>query len=360
MSHSDNQTSTASPVTATVAAPRVSIVIPCRNEKRYIEGCIRSLLEGQEPAEGMEIIVADGMSDDGTRELLNSLARKDGRIRVVDNPGRTVPYGMNAGIRAARGEIIVRIDAHTQYAPDYLVRNVETLDRTHADVVGGPWVAQGKGYIGRAIAAAFRSPFGMGGGKSHSATYDGPLDTVYLGCWRKDRLIEVGLFDEEFTRNQDDELNLRIIRAGGTVYQSSAVKSVYVPRDSLSKLFRQYAQYGFWKVRVIQKHHLPASVRHLIPALFVLGIVLGAPLAMFSKPLAWGYAAFWGLYLLADLVGSILALGDEDRRLGPLLPVVFFIFHFAYGLGFLRGLLHFLILRRGVADANERATRLTR
>lgn len=338
---------------------RISAVIPCRNEQGYIDRCLESLLAGQQPEGGMEVLVCDGMSDDGTRETVNAMSAADPRIRLVDNPGRTVPHAMNAGIEAARGEIIVRIDAHTEYADDYVVRCVAALDRTGADVVGGPWKARGRGYVGRAIAAAFGSPFGMGGGKAHDSQYDGPVDTVYLGCWRRERLIELGQFDPELTRNQDDELNLRIHRAGGTVHQDSAIRSVYTPRNSLAKLFRQYGQYGFWKVRVIQKHRMPASIRHLVPAGFVLAVVLGAILSFLHPWLAWLYAGFWALYLLADLVASVKCAASHGWDLLPGLLLVFFIFHFAYGLGFLRGVWHFLILRRGGIEADRQA-QLTR
>src|SRR5262249_25260654 len=139
------------------------------------------------------------------------------------------------------------------------------------------WVARGDRYVSRAIAAAFRSPFSAGGANSHDPRHEGPVDSVYLGCWRRDVFSRVGLFDEELVRNQDDEWNLRLIRSGGTIWQSPRIRSWYRPRASLAALFQQYRQYGYWKVRVIQKHRRPASPRHLVPVLFLLFAAFGWP-----------------------------------------------------------------------------------
>ena len=327
--------------------PRVSVIIPCRNEVLYIANCLKGILEGEEPEGGMEVVVSDGMSDDGTREILAELSRKDPRIRVIDNPKRLAPAGLNAAILAARGEIIVRADAHAEYAPNYVALCVRTLERTKADVVGGPWRAKGKGYVGRAIAAAFRSPFGMGGGRGHDLEFEGYLDSVYLGCWYKERLVEVGMYDEELVRNEDDELNLRIHLRGGKVYQCKDIKSVYFSRNSLIQLFRQYYQWGFWKVAVILKHHRPASARHLVPGAFVLAITLGAVLSVLHGTLALAYGGFWAVYLLATAVASCLAAAREGWALLPVMPIVFFVFHFSYGLGFLHGMVYSVFFRRG-------------
>ena len=158
-----------------MTVPAVSLIIPCRNEKHYIEPCIRSLLAQALPAGSFEIIVADGLSNDGTRDILARLAAEYACIHLVDNPGRIVSMGLNTSIRAARGKIIVRIDVHTQYAPDYVSQCLTVLQETGADNVGGPWVAQGTGYIGRAVAAAFQSPFAVGGARGHNPHYTGPV-----------------------------------------------------------------------------------------------------------------------------------------------------------------------------------------
>src|SRR5437867_3445709 len=241
------------------ATPAVSIVVPCRNERDHIEEVLQSILAQEVPSGGFEVIVADGLSDDGTRAILIRMAGEDSRLSIVDNPSAIVSTAFNAAIRVARGEIIIRMDAHTNYAADYVSQCVQLLSETAADNVGGPWIAKGKGRIGQAIAAAFQSSFANGGARAHNPNYSGPVDTVYLGCWRREIFDRIGFFDEELVRNQDDEFNLRLSRAGGLIWQSPRIKSWYRPRASLRSLWRQYVQYGYWKVRVIQKHCLPAS-----------------------------------------------------------------------------------------------------
>ena len=216
-----------------MTVPAVSLIVPCCNEQDYIESCIRSLLAQDLPVGSFEIIVADGLSNDGTRNILARLAAEYTCLRLVDNPGRIVSTGLNTAIHAARSKIIVRIDVHTQYAPDYVRQCLAVLQETGTDNVGGPWVAQGTGYMGRAVAAAFQSPFAVGGARGHNPHHIGPVDTVYLGCWPREVFDRIGFFDEELVRNQDDEFNLRLSRAGGLIWQSPRIKSWYHPCASL-------------------------------------------------------------------------------------------------------------------------------
>jgi len=340
------------------ATPYVSIIMPCRNEARCIGAVLEEILQHQEePQGGFEIIVADGLSSDGTRDRVLALAQCDPRIRLVDNPHRYTPHGLNAALAAARGEIIIRMDAHTAYAPDYLIRCVETLLVRNADNVGGPWVARGKGYWSRAIAAAFQSAFAIGGARGHRVGYEGPVDTVYLGCWRKDVFSRFGRFDEELVRNQDDEHNLRITRQGGVVWQSPVIRSWYVPRQSLYALFRQYFQYGYWKVRVIQKHQLPASLRHLVPGAFVSALLACLVAGPFYVPARWVGGVLAAVYLACVLLASVVTGARSEWKLIPALPFVFPAYHLGYGLGFLQGVLDFAIIRRRPRFS---ATELTR
>ncbi len=326
--------------------PEVSVVIPCRNEAACIETCLSSVLALQPPRGGFEVVVADGMSDDGTRAIIERLAARDDRLRLVDSPKRSTPKGLNAGIRNARGKIIVRMDAHTEYAPDYLRKCVETLAETGADNVGGPWVARGKSYMQKAIALAFRSPFAVGGARSHRAEYVGSVDSVYLGCWRRDVFDRIGCFDEELVRNQDDEHNLRLLRAGGTIWQSPAIISWYTPRASLRDLFLQYWQYGYWKVRVIQKHGTPASLRHLIPGAFAATLILLAIAAPFWTPCRLGLAGLALIYLASVLGAAAQSAREGGWAYFAVLPAVFGCFHLGYGFGFLFGIWDFIVWRR--------------
>ncbi|NLC57687.1 MAG: glycosyltransferase family 2 protein [Armatimonadetes bacterium] len=327
-------------------APAVSVIIPCRNEAGWIEKCLEGVLQFQSPPGGFEVIVVDGASDDGTREIVARIAAQDRRVRLVDNPQRTTPHALNLGILAARGETIVRVDAHTEYAPDYLVQCLAVKHETGADNVGGPALTRCHSYLHRAIAAAYHSRFAVGGALFHQATYEGPVDTVPYGCYSRARLLELGLFDERLVRNQDDELNLRLARAGGTIWQSPRIRSWYSPRASLAGLFRQYWQYGYWKVPVIQKHGRPASLRHLVPGAFAGGLTVMAPLALFSPLVAGLLAVVLAAYLVLLLAGSALTAARAGWKLLPVLPAVFPCYHLGYGLGFLFGLWDFALCRR--------------
>jgi succinoglycan biosynthesis protein ExoA len=331
--------------------PLVTVIVACRNEVRALPSFLASVLSQQAPEGGMEIIIADGISDDGTREILRKEESSKLRIRVIDNPGKIVSTGLNASIRAAEGSVIVRMDAHTEYSPDYVRRCVELLRSTGADNVGGPARTKPGTYLERAIAAAYHSPFSVGGAKFHNAAYEGYVDTVTYGCWRKEAFERFGYFDEELARNQDDEHNLRIVRAGGKVWQSPEILSWYCPRGSLTALFNQYMQYGYWKVRVIQKHKLPASWRHLVPAAFLLTLLLLVAASVVC-PAAWRLlAGALSFYLLAILVASSFAAARAQWALFPVLPAVFACYHFGYGYGFLRGVVDFALFpRRSRAD----------
>jgi succinoglycan biosynthesis protein ExoA len=337
------------------AEPAVSIIVPCRNERNHIETVIKSILAQKPPLGGFEIIVADGMSDDGTREILWRLS-KDCRLQIVDNPGLIVSKGLNAAIRQAKGQAIVRMDAHTEYAPDYVFNCLEILRATGADNVGGPWVAKGTGLIAEAIAAASQSPFACGRARGHDPHYEGIVDTVYLGCWPRDVFDRIGMFDEELVRNQDDEFNLRLSRAGGKIWQSPSIRSRYIPRNSLLALFRQYLQYGYWKVRVIQKHRRPASMRHIVPGIFTFLLFVLPFLSFLWLPLLAFWSLLVALYCVFSVIAAFMTAAGHGWKLFPPLPFIFACYHFAYGIGFLRGVWDFMFRSRAPA----RYTELTR
>jgi len=194
-------------------------------------------------------------------------------------------------------------------------------------------------------------------GRAHDANYSGPVDTVYLGCWPREIFDRIGFFDEELVRNQDDEFNFRLARSGGTIWQSTRIKSWYHPRESLRSLFQQQMQYGYWKVRVIQKHKLPASMRHLVPACFVFSFVALATVSPWISIAAWSWLVIVATYLTCNFVASLLSAGRAGWKIFPLLPVVFISYHFAYGCGFLRGLCDFIICRHGPSRTYTELTR---
>lgn len=350
------------------AGVTVSIVVACRNESGHVEEFLASVLQ-QDLRETWEVIVADGMSTDGTRDILNRYAASNARLRIIDNPGRIVSTGLNAAIREARGKVIIRMDMHTTYAPDYATQCVKHLRATGADNVGGPARTISSSYAHRAIAAAYHSPFSCGGARFHNPDYEGEVDTVAYGCWDKVTLERLGMFDEQLVRNQDDELNLRISRAGGRIWQSPEIRSWYHPRARLSSLFRQYFQYGFWKVLVIRKHKLPASWRHLIPGTFVLAnLVLGLACltslfgyASLGRTAGLAWIAMLSAYFTVSVAASIQAARRHGWALLPSLPWVFATYHVSYGLGFLAGVLYWSLSgQRGTRNREGVFTEITR
>ena len=338
-------------------APKVSAVIPCRNERNHIRACVLSLLGQQDVPGGFEVIVADGMSDDGTREILATLARQNQRLRVIDNPARTTANAMNLGVEHARGEFVAIMGAHNQYASDYLRACLEVSRATGADNVGGSMVCRGETWMQQAIAVAHHSPFSAGGARWHNIAYEGPADTVFGGFYRREVFSSIGPFDESLLRNQDDELNLRLTRSGGKIWHSPTIRSSYCPRASLTALFRQYLQYGYWKVAVVKKHGRPASLRHLVPGLFVLALITLPVLALFFAGSLLVWLGLLGIYAAANLAASILTAARGGWQYLPILPVVFACYHFGYGIGFLRGVIGFVILRRAPSAALTRLTR---
>ncbi len=309
-----------------------------RNERDWVRRSIESVFEQDYPAELLDVIVVDGMSDDGSYEILQEMAAENPRLSVLRNPARIVPSSLNRAIRAARGEIIARVDMHTLLADDYISVGVEALLRTRVDNVGGPMVKLGGGPVGDAIAAAMSSRFGIGS-YFQFGTEEREADTVYMGMWPKAVFERVGLFDEELVRNQDDEFNYRLRKLGGRVLVTPRMKSQYQNRQSWSKLIKQFYQYGVWKARVLQKHPGQMSLRHFVPPLFDLGVILGllsAPLGPIGPALSVGAIS---AYLLAIAAVAMLSPDTGGSRFRLVLAFVFI--HHAWAIGFLVGMLRF-------------------
>jgi succinoglycan biosynthesis protein ExoA len=328
---------------------RISVIVSCRNEIRHIRtflGCLfRQDLRGLE----MEVLVADGMSEDGTRGVLAEFDKKYSVLRVIDNPEKIAATGLNYAIAEACGEIILRMDAHSIYAPDYVRTCVEVLHETNADNVGGPALTRAEGYIPQAIAHAFHVPFAVGGAKFRDPHYEGPVSTVPYGCWRKSTLDCIGQFDAEMVRGQDDELNFRIVASGGKVWQSPKIVSWYQPRATLGALFHQFFQNGLWKVAAVSKHRRPASLRNLVPISCLLTgislpILAAAASAMglvaLHNALVGALFVLAGLYFSISFVCAFFVAKREGWRFLAVLPVVFAAYQLPYALGFLLGLFH--------------------
>lgn len=338
--------------------PAVSVVLVCRNERDFVEHCLENLRRQVSVPDFYEIIVADGCSDDGTADIVKGIAQGDNRIRLVENPQKIVPTGLNAGIIAARGNIIVRADAHAEYAPDYVAQCVEALLASGADNVGGPARTRAKSYFQAANSAAYHSPFSVGGARFHDTAFEGFVDTVPFGCWWKSRLLEIGLFDEALVRNQDDDLNYRIRRAGGRIWQTPKIALWYYPRKSPGSLFRQYLQYGYWKVRLLRKYRTPTTFRQLAPVSALAALVSLLVASIFSHAAFIALVVLVGSYIVISMFASLRAASSVGRwDLLFVLPFVFSVYHLSYGLGFAAGLFEAVT---GRASHREAASRLTR
>lgn len=327
--------------TPRLAHPFVSVIMPVRNEAAFIERSIGAVASQDYPHDRMEILIADGMSEDGTREIISSLQQQHTNVKVIDNPGQIVATGLNAAMRQAKGEVIVRVDGHCEIASDYLSRCVEHLLYDDVDAVGGPVETVGESLTARAIATAMSSRFGVGGSAFRVANSTTQFtDTVAFPAYRRS-VIDRGAFDEELVRNQDDEYNYRLRKLGVRILLASDIRSRYYSRATLAKLGSQYFQYGFWKVRVMQKHPRQMKLRQFVPLLFVVTL-LAALLMMPIFPAArYLTGLILSLYAVAVITASIISARKSKWQLLLLLPIAFAILHLAYGLGFLLGLLKF-------------------
>lgn len=328
--------------------PLVSIIIPMRNETGYIDKCLTSILQNDYSQDKVEILVVDGMSDDGSRELVQERQKKHPNLRLLDNPKRVTPAAMNIGIKNAQGDVIIIVNGHSYLAEDFIIQSVKHLqEHPDADCVGGTLQSVHETFVGEVIALAADSPFGAGGTRYRTKKGEGyTSDTVPYAAYRNEVFHRIGLIDEELFRDQDEEFNYRLIKKGGKIYYTPEIKSYLHTRSSFKKLWRQHLQYGYWKIRVLQKTQLPVSWRHLVPAAFILSLVGSGISAIWSS---------WGLYALSTIAGSYLAASllfssiisvKKGWRYLPLLPLAFGTIHFGYGVGFLKGVWDFVILRK--------------
>ena len=319
---------------------KISVIAPMRNEAEHIEGFVHDLANQDFRGE-LEVFVADGSSTDGSVELLENAAEQAGlALTVIANPDEWVSHGLNECIRRASGDLIVRLDCHSRYPQDYLRRCAVAAEETGAENVGGLFVAHGRTATERAVACAMHSPFGgVGWRLDGSTTSRIDVDTVPYGAFRPRAFQVAGLFDERLRRNQDDEFNLRLRSHGGRVVLDPSVRVFYTPRGSLWKLFRQYYEYGLWKVPVMIKHRKVVSLRSLAPAAFVVSVVVLGVLDGWWEPARVAVALEVGLYIVAALAFAAIAISirREPWRFLPRVVAAFATFHVAYGLGMVRG-----------------------
>jgi len=307
----------------------LSVICPTFNEANHIAKVLDFFVNAK-PVE-KELIITDGGSSDATRQIISEWSQKHSNIRLIDNPQKYVPFGLNLAIKASTGNPVIRIDAHSDYAPDYFEKILETFESTGADIVGGPYLTAGKTTFQLAVAAAISNPFGIGNSKAHDANYKGFTDSVPYGAWKRELFEQVGYFDERLIRNQDDEFNYRAKSLGKKIYLNPEIKFWYYPRTTISRLFRQYFEYGIYKPLVLKKVKSEIKFRHIIPSIFVIYLI-ALPVAIFSNifliPLFF--------YFFIDLLVSLTSKGNFKIKIWSVL--VYPAIHISYGTGAIIGM----------------------
>lgn len=332
----------------------LSVICPIYNEEKYIGACIESILAQDYPKDDLEVIFADGMSTDRTREILAGYTARYPWIRLIDNPDRIVPPALNAAIRASKGDIIMRLDAHAEYPTNYFTVLTHALKELKADNVGAVCLTlpTNDTSTARAIAAVLSSRFGMGNSAFRvGAKMVTQVDTVPFGCWPREVFDRIGLFDLDLVRNQDDEFNGRLTKAGGKIYLIPEIEVKYFARDKVSKVARMFYQYGLFKPLVNKKLGSPATLRQFVPLMLVAGLVVGAAISIVWHPFVWVYIAGISLYLLMALLFSLRS--SRDWRQVLIQMATYVTVHISYGCGYLVGLWKLLTHKSFNANNNR-------
>ncbi|UTW62644.1 glycosyltransferase family 2 protein [bacterium SCSIO 12741] len=333
-----------------------SIVIPCYNEERYIGKCLDSLIQLDWPKDQLEVWVADGGSKDGTRKILDEFAAQHDFIHWVDNPQQFTPYALNLGIKKSSADRIMILGAHATLDSQFLKESEIAFQKDdRIGCVGGLLENVYENEVSRAVGIGVSSPFGVGNAHFRTGKKEGKVDTVAFGVYKKEVFDKVGYFHEELTRNQDDEFNFRVTQAGFLIWLSSSMKAQYFVRASYSRLWRQYYQYGYWKVYVNKLHQTVTTVRQLVPALFVLYLF-----SWILAPLLPGVLI--GAQILALILYLLLGITTSFARSASILQGfrvwwVVLLLHLSYGLGYLRGIWDFLLMGKKPVKSMEKTSR---
>ena len=319
-----------------------TVVIPMRNEEQFIAACLESLL-ANDVGGTIEFLVYDGESSDRSREIVGQLATVDSRIVLLPNPRRIQAAAFNDAIARARGQYLLRADAHSLYPANYIAECIRLLNETGAANVGGVVRAAGRDAFSSAVAAAVSSKFAVGDAQYRVATQPGWVDTIFPGAWRIETLRELGGMREDWKVNEDAEMNMRLRLGGGRIYLTPTLRPTYFVRSSATGLLRQYARYGFWRARTLLEHPASLRVRQVIAPAFVLSLLAAWPLTHWLGAIG---AAHLFLYAAVNLGASVTTAARASWRTLPFLPVIFLIIHVAWGTGFLAGLCFWPLRRR--------------
>lgn len=333
--------------------PKVSVIIPCRNEESYIAKNIDAILSQDYTGE-LEVIVVDGMSTDQTREIVSQY--QDRRVQLIDNVHQFTPQALNLGINHSDGELFIILGGHAFLEHDYVRKCVSQLtSNDELGCVGGQIINIFENEIGEIISKAMSSPFGVGNATFRVGGKESLVDTVAFGAYWKTIHTEIGGFDEELVRNQDDEYNFRLIKAGYKILFDPEIKSHYYVRGAINKLRKQYTQYGYWKVYVNKKHQTITTVRQLIPLFFVLGLILGTLISLMWTPFLWVFIPAIVVYVLMAIVCGFIQ--DKSPLKALKIAGVFPILHLSYGWGYLVGLIKFILLGQRPSNQSKTSTR---
>jgi glycosyltransferase involved in cell wall biosynthesis len=336
-----------------MSKPFVSVIIPCRNEVKYISKNIDSILKQNYEGE-IEVLIVDGLSDDGTRDIVEKYS--NAKVRLIDNPEKFTPHAMNIGVDISKGDIFIILGGHAYLDENFVRLNVESLENDASiGCSGGQIISIYENKIGEIISKAMSSSFGVGNVTFRTGGEAGFVDTVAFGAYYKKVHYDIGKFDECLVRNQDDEYNFKLVKSGRKVFFDPRIISYYFVRGSFSKLYKQYFQYGYWKVYVNAKHKTITTLRQIVPLFFVLGLIGGFLLTLLWIP-------FYKFYLLGLTSYLILAIYFGQRKCynfieGFKISAVFPILHFSYGLGYLQGIINFIILNKKPSNRVKTSSR---
>lgn len=326
---------------------KVAIVIPCFNEEKYIGKCIESIIKNDFPKDNLEVIICDGLSTDKTLDEINKYTSKNSYIKVLNNKNKTTPFALNIGIKSTNADIIIILGAHSEIYDDYISKCVEKLNiysSIGVECVGGIVENCAENKKSKLISLAMSSKFAVGNISFRTGGKDGFVDTVGAGAYKRDVFDKIGYFDEELTRNQDDELNFRLTKNGYKIFFSNEIKYKYHVRASFDKLYKQYFQYGFWKVYVNKKHNTITTIRQIVPFLFVVFLITGSIASIFSKIILLIFTGILLIYLFLAFVSAI----KLTKFIGEIVLIIFtfVILHISYGSGYLKGIIDFIIFNK--------------
>lgn len=341
--------------------PFVSIIIPCRNEGRFIEKCLNSIIVNDYPKNKLEVLVVDGRSNDETKDIVKKYLKRYQFVQILDNPNKVTPCAFNIGIRKSRGKIIMLMGAHSIYEKDYISKCLRYLEKFNIDCVGGICITlpANDTVLAQSIALSLSSPFGVGNSYFRIGLKKPRyVDTVPFGCYRREVFNRIGFFDEDMVRNQDDEFNFRLLKNKGRILLCPDIVSYYYARDTLNKLWKMYFQYGYFKPLVLKKIGKIFTLRQIIPPFFIGLLTTILFLSIINKYFLCFFLIVTGIYLLMNgFFSMVISFKNKDLKLLPFLMISFLTLHFGYGIGYLNGIMDFLILRKKIKTKDIKLTR---